>query len=133
VNVVQGSSTSNYLSRASLIGSTVTWLDNKGKIQSGTVDSVTVASDGSAQLMVNGQTVNANKITSISSPSQNNGLDQATMTAISMIGSTVTYLGSDGHLYSNKVNAVKMVNGSPCLLVGDNNDIITMNQVQSSS
>lgn len=130
VSVVQATPTSSYLSYISLVGTNVSWIDNAGKVQTGTVDGIIVNADGSINLSIGDQIVNVSRVVSIKSPQTT--ISEEMYQALLLIGSTVTWKDENGTLHTDKVNQVRDIDGKPWLAVGDNNTLITMDQIEGA-
>ena len=106
---------------AALIGKSVQWADESGRLQVGVVSSVTMIA-GEPNLQVGDNTVPLAKVSDISeSFSSSDYLTQMTAVnqAIATIGKNIQWVDDAGKTQSGIVTAVKVIQGVPSLMVGD--------------
>lgn len=107
---------------SAMIGKLVQWADGSGQLQSGVVSSVTIL-DGEPNLVVGKNAIALSKVRDISdSSTATDSLAQMTAVsqAISTIGKNVQWKDDKDQMQSGLVTAVKVVEGVPVLMVGEN-------------
>jgi flagellar basal-body rod modification protein FlgD len=99
----------------SMIGSLVTWSNDKGEVLSGVVTGVQIV-NGQPKLLIGDTQIDVDKITSVEPLIDTTEL----MTrATAMIGQTVVWNTGEGYNLTGTVKSVKMVNGQPKLQLAD--------------
>lgn len=129
---MQNMNTSIQMSQASsMIGKVVTWMQ-KGQQAYGVVSSVQLV-DGEVQLNIgDSMTVPLNDIKGVTDIPVDNTTGQMTQ-ASALIGKTVGWMKDDKEIFG-VVNAVKLVDGVPKLVIGDNTvGLREVTSVKSSS
>jgi flagellar basal-body rod modification protein FlgD len=116
------SSTMSNLQAANMVGKPINWTDDKGNVQSGTVDAITMV-NGTAKLQVGEQLIDLSSVTAMGTTDDIVQMAQLTnmtnIQAMSTIGKKVTWTDTDGNDKSGIVDAVSISSGNAKLVIGD--------------